>query len=143
MAPGGIALGPKRPSESVKSTALTAGATRMFREAAEAPEVMRAQLVRNAPIVQALAERLRANPPRAVVTFGRGSSDHAATFVRYLIETRLGVVTSSAAPSVSSVYDASPGMEGMLSLVISQPPRTPDLLPPPHPPSPPPRLPLA
>ncbi|HEY2753345.1 MAG TPA: SIS domain-containing protein [Phenylobacterium sp.] len=100
----------------------------MFREAAEACDVIRTQLIRNAPIVAALAKRLRAAPPRAVVTFGRGSSDHAATFARYLIETRLGVVTSSAAPSVSSVYDASPGMAGMLCLAISQSGRSPDLL---------------
>ena len=44
--------------------------------------------------------------PRAVVTCARGSSDHAATFAKYLIETRLGILTSSAAPSVSSVYAA-------------------------------------
>jgi glucosamine--fructose-6-phosphate aminotransferase (isomerizing) len=121
-------LDPKPPSDTVNAAGLTAGETRMFREAAEASDRVRAQLIRNAPIVEALAQRLRAAPPRAVVTFARGSSDHAATFARYLIETRLGVVTSSAAPSVSSVYDASPGMEGMLCLVISQSGRSPDLL---------------
>src|SRR5579862_5866450 len=124
----GIALGTKPPSKPSAKPALAAEATRMFREAAEASELVRAQLARNAPIVSALAQRLRAAPPRAVVTFGRGSSDHAATYARYLIETRLGVMTSSAAPSVSSVYDASPGMEGMLCLVISQSGRSPDLL---------------
>ena len=31
--------------------------------------------------------------PRAVVTCARGSSDHAATFAKYLMETRLGVLT--------------------------------------------------
>lgn len=121
-------MDPKPPSDPVSTAGLTADATRMFREAAEASERVRAQLIRNAPICEALAGRLRAAPPRAVVTFARGSSDHAATFARYLIETRLGVVTSSAAPSVSSVYDASPGMEGMLCLVISQSGRSPDLL---------------
>jgi glucosamine--fructose-6-phosphate aminotransferase (isomerizing) len=100
----------------------------MFREAAEAPAVVRAQLRRNAPIVRALAERLRAEPPRAVVTFGRGSSDHAATYARYLIETRLNVLTASAPPSVSSVYEAAPAMEGVLCLAISQSGRSPDLL---------------
>jgi glucosamine--fructose-6-phosphate aminotransferase (isomerizing) len=38
------------------------------------------------------------------------------------------VVTSSASPSVSSVYEAAPGMAGMLCLVISQSGRSPDLL---------------
>src|SRR5438105_1451569 len=66
-----------------------------------------------------LAERLRQTPPRAVVTCARGSSDHAATFARYLIETRLGLLTSSAAPSVSSVYEAQPDLAGTLVLVIS------------------------
>jgi len=100
----------------------------MFREAAEAPARVHAQLALNAPAVAALAARLRAAAPRAVVTFGRGSSDHAATYLRYLIETRLGVMTASAPPSVSSVYDAAPDMQGMLCIVISQSGRSPDLL---------------
>jgi glucosamine--fructose-6-phosphate aminotransferase (isomerizing) len=63
-----------------------------------------------------------------VLTFGRGSSDHAATYARYLMETRLGVITASAPPSISSVYDAAPDMDGTLCLVISQSGRSPDLL---------------
>jgi len=100
----------------------------MFREAAEAPAVIARQLSQNAGLMDELAARLRQAPPRAVLTCARGSSDHAATFARYLIETRLGTVTASAAPSVSSIYDAAPGMEGMLFLVISQSGRSPDLL---------------
>jgi glucosamine--fructose-6-phosphate aminotransferase (isomerizing) len=100
----------------------------MFREAAEAPQTIRRQLAANAPLLAALAARLRASPPRAVITVARGSSDNAATFARYLIETRLGLVTASAPPSVSSVYDAAPDMAGMLCLAISQSGRSPDLL---------------
>jgi len=102
--------------------------TNMFREAAQAPEVVHEQLQANAPRIARLAERLRAHPPRAVVTCARGSSDHAATFARYLIETRLGLLTSSAAPSVSSVYDARPDLAGSLMLAISQSGASPDLL---------------
>src|SRR5205823_1534788 len=54
--------------------------------------------------------------------------DHAATFARYLIETRLGLLTSSAAPSVSSVYEARPDLSGVLVLAISQSGASPDLL---------------
>ena len=104
------------------------GPTLMYREAAEAPAVVRAQLQANAAAVRALAERLRRTPPRAVLTYARGSSDHAATYARYLMETRLGVITASAAPSISSVYDAAPDMDGTLCLVISQSGRSPDLL---------------
>jgi len=100
----------------------------MHSEAAQAPAVVRAQLSANAPRVAGIAERLRASPPRAVVTCARGSSDHAATFARYLIETRLGLLTSSAAPSVSSVYEAPPNLEGTVMIAISQSGSSPDLL---------------
>jgi glucosamine--fructose-6-phosphate aminotransferase (isomerizing) len=102
--------------------------TRMFREAAAAPDAVREQLLANAARVERLAQRLRANPPRAVVTCARGSSDHAATFARYLIETRLGTLTSSASPSVSSIYDARPDLAGTVMLAISQSGTSPDLL---------------
>jgi glutamine---fructose-6-phosphate transaminase (isomerizing) len=100
----------------------------MYREAAQAPEAVREQLQANAARIARLAERLRQAPPRAVVTCARGSSDHAATFARYLIETRLGLLTSSAAPSVSSVYDAQPDLAGAMVLAISQSGASPDLL---------------
>lgn len=102
--------------------------TRMFREAAEAPAVVARLLVANSPLVQALGAALRTNPPRAVVTCARGSSDHAATYAKYLIETSTGVITSSAALSVSSVYAAEPKLEGVLYLAISQSGKSPDLL---------------
>ncbi len=100
----------------------------MFREASQAPAVVREQLRANAARLGRLAERLRAGPPRAVVTCARGSSDHVATFARYLIETRLGLLTSSAAPSVSSVYAAAPDLAGAVVLAISQSGASPDLL---------------
>ncbi|MFZ1906610.1 MAG: SIS domain-containing protein [Steroidobacteraceae bacterium] len=100
----------------------------MFREAAQAPAAVRAQLAANATRVARLAAQLRAAPPRAVVTCARGSSDHAATFARYLIETRLGLLTSSAAPSVSSVYEAATDLTGTLLLAISQSGASPDLI---------------
>jgi glucosamine--fructose-6-phosphate aminotransferase (isomerizing) len=71
---------------------------------------------------------LRGLAPRAVVTCARGSSDHAATFAKYLIETRVGVLTSSAAPSVSSVYAAKSDLDGALFLAISQSGASPDLI---------------
>jgi glucosamine--fructose-6-phosphate aminotransferase (isomerizing) len=102
--------------------------TSMFREAAQAAEVVREQQHANAARVARLGARLRTTPPRAVVTCARGSSDHAATFARYLIETRLRVLTSSAAPSVSSVYEAATDLAGTIVLAISQSGASPDLL---------------
>ena len=100
----------------------------MFREAAESAGVVRAQLERTREEVLDLGARLRALAPRAVVTCARGSSDHAATFAKYLIETRIGVLTASAAPSIASLYGARQDLRGCLFIAISQSGRSPDLL---------------
>jgi glutamine---fructose-6-phosphate transaminase (isomerizing) len=100
----------------------------MFLEAAEGATVVAAQLSRNAALLGSLGARLRAQPPRAVVTCARGSSDHAATYARYLIEAHTQALTSSAAPSLSSIYDANTDMRGVLFLAISQSGKSPDLL---------------
>lgn len=109
-------------------TAVRPEQTRMFAEAAEAPDVVVRQLAENADLVGELAARLRSTPPRAVVTYARGSSDHAATFAKYVIETRAGVLTSSGAPSIASIYGNTPDVRGMLALAISQSGRSPDIL---------------
>jgi glucosamine--fructose-6-phosphate aminotransferase (isomerizing) len=102
--------------------------TLMFREAAEAPEVVARQFAANTDAVARLAEDLRRDPPPFVATCARGSSDHAATYAKYLFETRLGVVTASVSPSVSSVYETPQRLRGALFLVISQSGQSPDLL---------------
>jgi glucosamine--fructose-6-phosphate aminotransferase (isomerizing) len=100
----------------------------MFQEAAQGADVVAAQLARNAAPLASLGASLRARPPRAVVTCARGSSDHAATYARYLIEAHTQALTSSAAPSLSSVYDASTDMREVLFIAISQSGKSPDLL---------------
>lgn len=103
-------------------------ATSLYREAAQAASVVRGQLAANRQRMQHLGARLRRLSPRAIVTCARGSSDHAATFAKYLIETRLGILTASAAPSISSLYDARPDLGGTVLLAISQSGASPDLL---------------
>jgi glucosamine--fructose-6-phosphate aminotransferase (isomerizing) len=100
----------------------------MSEEAGDAHLGVRKQLLENRAVIERICARLRRQPPRAVVTCGRGSSDHAATFGRYLIESRLGLVTSSASLSITSVYGARQHLEGVLYLAISQSGRSPDLL---------------
>ena len=100
----------------------------MYQEAVQAPLAVNTQLAQNASQLRELGARLRAEPPRAVVTCARGSSDHAATYARYLIEAHTHVLTSSAAPSVSSVYEAQSDLEGTLFIAISQSGKSPDLL---------------
>ena len=105
-----------------------ARATLMYSEAAEASAVVRAQFQRNRDGVAKLGRAIAAFAPRAVVTCARGSSDHAATYAKYLIETRTGLLTASAAPSVASVYGARQDLHECLFVAISQSGRSPDLL---------------
>lgn len=102
--------------------------TLMFREAASAAHAVRAQLEHDGANLAALGLELRRLAPRAVITAARGSSDHAATFAKYLIETRTGVLTASAAPSVSSVYKVAQNLGQCLFIAISQSGRSPDQL---------------
>ena len=102
--------------------------TLMFREAAEAAAVVAAQFARNRDVVAALGARLRATPPCFVATCARGSSDHAATYARYLIETSLGIVSTSLSPSIGSVYQVPLRLHGALFIAISQSGKSPDLL---------------
>lgn len=103
-------------------------ATHMYREASESAGALRTQFENNHLRALELGSTLRSLAPRAVVTCARGSSDHAATFAKYLIETRLGILTSSASPSVSSVYGVKQNLRGCLFLAISQSGRSPDLV---------------
>lgn len=110
------------------SSAATAAVPALTREAWEAPEAVRRQLARHAGAFGELGERLRRRPPRFVVTCARGSSDHAASYGKYLIETTLGTVVASVGPSVASLYDRDLDLRDVLFIATSQSGRSPDLL---------------
>lgn len=103
-------------------------ATIMFREASEAGAAVARFLAEHRDRIGVLAERLRARPPATVTTCARGSSDHAATYAKYMIERHLGVPTSTAALSVASIYSAPVVAPESLCIAISQSGRSSDLL---------------
>jgi glucosamine--fructose-6-phosphate aminotransferase (isomerizing) len=109
-------------------TALQPEQTLMFQEAASASNIIAKQHTLNHDCIKAAVARLKKFSPTAIVTCARGSSDHAATYAKYLFETQLGLVTASAAPSITSVYLAQPKLAGMLYVAISQSGKSPDLL---------------
>ena len=102
--------------------------TLMEQEAGEAAAAVAAMLTANRDAFAAIGRRLRASPPAAVVTCARGSSDHAATYAKYLIETMTGTPTASAALSIASLYDAPAVAGNRLCLAVSQSGKSPDLL---------------
>ncbi len=92
----------------------------MRREIREQPGVLARLCDLAGPQLRALGARLRRRPPSLVVLAARGSSDNAALYGRYLIETLWGIPTSLAAPSVVTVYGAGLRLRGALVVALSQ-----------------------
>lgn len=102
--------------------------TQMEQEALQAPLVLARQFTQNKPSILELAERLRRVSPTVAITIARGSSDHAATFAKYLLETRAGMIVSSAAPSVFTLYQKQLAVKDCLVIGISQSGASPDVV---------------
>ena len=76
----------------------------MAREIEATPEIIAGQALNLVRPLDGLLLRLRRQPPGVVVTCARGSSAHAATFAKHLIERYMGLPVAEAAPSIASVY---------------------------------------
>jgi len=100
----------------------------MAREAAQSPQIIAGQLKNNAAVCERLGERFRSSPPRAIMMIGRGTSDHAGVFAKYLFEVGCGVPVISAAPSVAGVFNSTLNLEGAVAIAISQSGKSPDIL---------------
>jgi glucosamine--fructose-6-phosphate aminotransferase (isomerizing) len=100
----------------------------LAREASEAAAGAARQIATLAPLLDELVARLRARPPAFAVTCARGSSDHAATYGKYLLETTLGCAVASIGPSIVSTYGRAPNLAGSLFFAVSQSGKSPDLI---------------
>ena len=63
-----------------------------------------------------------------MVTNARGSSDHCALSLKYLVEIAVGAPCASIGPSIASLYHAPLRLEGALAISISQSGRSPDIV---------------
>ena len=100
----------------------------MAAEIAEAGAVVRRQLAANSALTAKVSADLRALKPAFVATVARGSSDHAALYLKHLVELKLGLACASLGPSIASLYHAPLKLEGAVAIAISQSGRSPDIL---------------
>ena len=100
----------------------------MRREALQAPQTVAQLLASDDEVVAALAQVLRTRPPAAILTVARGSSDHAAQYLAYLVMARLGRLVTSLPMSLVTLYRSQLHCEGLLALAFSQSGQSPDLL---------------
>ncbi|MDE2146324.1 MAG: SIS domain-containing protein [Burkholderiales bacterium] len=100
----------------------------MRAEALQAPAAAEQLLAADGPAYAALSASLQSEPPRAIVTLARGSSDHAAHYLAYLVMSRLGQLVTSLPMSLLTLHAAPLRSEGLLSLALSQSGQSPDLV---------------
>ena len=100
----------------------------MAREVAEIPQAAERFLRGSAAAVRSAAAALRTRAPTLVATVARGSSDHAATYLKYAIELEEGVPVASVGPSVASIYNRPLRLGGAACIGISQSGRSPDIV---------------
>jgi glutamine---fructose-6-phosphate transaminase (isomerizing) len=99
----------------------------MARETTEAPDVV-ARLLADRSVWHPIVVAIERRKPTIAVVCGRGSSGHVGVFLRYLIETRLGIPVSATAPSIITSFKRTLALRGALFIVVSQSGRSPDLI---------------
>ncbi|KQU74677.1 aminotransferase [Aminobacter sp. DSM 101952] len=100
----------------------------MRREIAEIPEATARLLEGSATELAETGAHLKRAAPRFVTTVARGSSDHAASFLKYAIELNTGLPVASIGPSISSIYGARLKLADSACLAISQSGKSPDIV---------------
>jgi len=92
------------------------------------PDAVRRQPTQLQPPLDELLRCIRRNPPSFVLTCARGSSAHAATFGKHLLERHLGIPVGAFAPNVATIYRQRMKLGGQLFITVSQSGRSDDLV---------------
>jgi glucosamine--fructose-6-phosphate aminotransferase (isomerizing) len=102
--------------------------THMRREINEIPEAVARLLQGQSNMFCEVGRALKAKDPAYLVTVARGSSDHAATFLKYAIELTTGRPVASIGPSIASIYQVPLQLSGAAAICISQSGKSPDIV---------------
>src|SRR5215469_15120624 len=94
----------------------------------KSPDAVRRQPKALAAPLAEFLRWLKREPPSFVFTSARGSSAHAATFGKHLIERHLGLPVGAFAPNVATIYKQRLKLNGQLFLTVSQSGRSDDLI---------------
>jgi glucosamine--fructose-6-phosphate aminotransferase (isomerizing) len=100
----------------------------MAEEIREQPAVLERILRDGLAEVRHVAREIARRHPRFALFVARGTSDNAALYAKYLVETRLGWPAGLVSPSTVTLYDVHPHLEDVLFAAVSQSGGSPDLL---------------
>ena len=99
----------------------------MASEIAETPKVF-ASILANQSVFDAVRDVLTSEEIHSVLILARGTSDNAAHYLKYLIETQIGLPVGLTSPSSVTIYDAKLAYLNTLVIAISQSGQSPDLV---------------
>lgn len=99
-----------------------------WNEIHEQPAVLERLLATEWTNVLAIATAIRARGVHWALLAARGSSDHAAIYAQYLLGLRQRLPAALATPSLYTLYQAPPCLEGALVVGISQSGMSPDIV---------------
>jgi glucosamine--fructose-6-phosphate aminotransferase (isomerizing) len=99
----------------------------MLREIHEEPERVATLIDRETGGLQKVLRRFRQSPPPLIFVAGRGTSDNAAIYGRYLFEHFAGIPVSGAALSLFTLYPAAMHLKDALAIGVSQSGESPDV----------------
>jgi glucosamine--fructose-6-phosphate aminotransferase (isomerizing) len=102
--------------------------TLMRQEIDEIPDAVARLLDSSSQTLEDAGKQLKERNPAVIVTIARGSSDHAAHFLKYAIELQTGLPVASLGPSLASIYDAPLKLNRAAALAISQSGKSPDIV---------------
>lgn len=99
----------------------------MSSEIAETPKVFKA-ILENQAAFDAVKDVLTTQNIQSVLILARGTSDNAAHYLKYLIETQIGLPVGLTSPSSVTIYNAQLKYKNTLVVAISQSGQSPDLV---------------
>lgn len=102
--------------------------TQMHREVREIPSAVERLLGHGGDAVRTAAERAREADPRYFISIARGSSDHAASYLKYASELLLRRPMASVGPSISSIYGVELDARDAVGIAVSQSGQSPDIV---------------
>lgn len=99
----------------------------MASEISETPDVFE-KLISADLFSKELTDLLDSAKIKSILILARGTSDNAAHFLKYLVETQLGLPCGLTSPSSVSIYDSKLNYENTLVVAISQSGKSTDLV---------------
>lgn len=102
--------------------------TLMKAEALEASSVVENQFSENQQLLDEVAQYLNQKNPYSLVSIARGSSDHAAQYLNYLVTAKMGKLTTSLSMSALTLYQSEIDVSQSVGVAISQSGQSPDII---------------